>query len=83
MPLLQTVHPLSWNLVLNTFGLWEGQTDEDEIGIKYDILDEILYRIDNGLSLADLNSDDIKVVKDMIEKTRHKNSMPPVFTINS
>ena len=64
-------------------GLWEGQTDEDEIGIKYDILDEILYRIDHGLSLADLNNDDIKVVKTMIEKARHKNSMPPVFTINS
>jgi len=64
-------------------GLWEGQTDEDEIGIKYDILDEILYRIDNGLSLADLNNDDIKMVKTMIEKARHKNLMPPVFIINS
>lgn len=64
-------------------GLWEGQTDEDEIGIKYDILDEILYRMDNGLSLADLNNDHIKRVKDMIEKGRHKLSMPPVFTTNS
>lgn len=64
-------------------GLWEGQTDEDEIGIKYDILDEILYRIDNGLSMVDLNTDIIKLVKDMIEKARHKNSLPPVFTINS
>ena len=64
-------------------GLWEGQTDEDEIGIKYDILDEILYRMDNGLSLADLNNDHIKKVKDMMEKARHKLAMPPVFTINS
>lgn len=64
-------------------GLWEGQTDEDEIGIKYDRLDEILYRIDNGLSITDLNNDDIKMVKDMMEKARHKLSMPPVFTIKS
>ena len=64
-------------------GLWDGQTDEDEIGIKYDKLDEILYRIDNQLSLAGLNEDDIELVKGLIEKGRHKNSMPPVFTIKS
>jgi len=64
-------------------GLYEGQKDEDEIGIKYDNLDEILYRIDNQLSLEGLDNDDIELVKGMIEKARHKNSMPPVFTINS
>ncbi|PMP94177.1 MAG: NAD(+) synthetase, partial [Thermodesulfobacterium geofontis] len=28
-----------------TAGLWEGQTDEDELGITYDLLDRILYKL--------------------------------------
>ena len=26
-----------------TAGLWAGQTDEEELGIKYELLDQILY----------------------------------------
>lgn len=64
-------------------GLWEGQTDEDEIGLTYDLLDEIIYRLDNNLDLNDLNREDIKCVKDMMKAAKHKNNTPPTFEINT
>jgi len=45
-------------------GLWEGQTDEGEIGLTYDVLDEIIFRIDNKLDLDDLNENNVKMVKE-------------------
>lgn len=64
-------------------GLWEGQTDEDEIGLIYNILDEIIFRIDNNLELSDLNQDDVKKVKDMMKAAHHKITMPPIFRIKN
>jgi NAD+ synthase len=64
-------------------GLWEGQTDEDEIGIKYEVLDEIVYRIDNKLALTDLNQDHVKKVKSMMKSAHHKHIMPPTFRIKN
>jgi len=63
-------------------GLWEGQTDEGEIGITYDVLDEIIFRIDNNLDLDDLNKDDVNRVKGMMKSAQHKNEMPPFFRID-
>jgi NAD+ synthase len=62
-------------------GLWLGQTDEDEIGLTYEILDEIIFRIDYNLTLDDLNQNDILKVKKMIRSAYHKNEMPPSFKI--
>jgi len=62
-------------------GLWEGQTDEGEIGLTYDVLDEIIYRIDNDLDLDDLKKEDVEKVKKMMESARHKLTMPPCFEI--
>jgi len=62
-------------------GLWEGQTDEGEIGITYDEIDEILYRIDHNLSLSGLNQENVEKVKKMIKVAAHKNKMPPIFQI--
>ncbi len=62
-------------------GLWEGQTDEGEIGLSYDKLDEIIYRIDSNLKLDDLNKDDIDKVKNMVKSAQHKLKMPPVFKV--
>lgn len=62
-------------------GLWEGQTDEGEIGLSYDKLDEIIYRIDSNLKLDDLNKDDIDKVKNMMKSAQHKLKMPPVFKV--
>ena len=63
-------------------GLWEGQTDEGEIGLIYDVLDEIIYRIDNNLDFEGLNKEDIDKVKRMMELARHKLIIPPCFEIN-
>lgn len=62
-------------------GLWEGQTDEGEIGMKYDLLDEIIYRIDYNLDLNDLNRSDIEKVKEMMRSSQHKLKMPPIYKI--
>ncbi|MFX0028764.1 MAG: NAD+ synthase [Candidatus Hermodarchaeota archaeon] len=62
-------------------GLWEGQTDEGEIGITYNLLDEILYRIDYKLDLTDFKEEDIEKVKNMMNSARHKLEMPPIYKI--
>lgn len=62
-------------------GLWDGQTDEAEIGMYYDELDELLYRLDHSLALEDLDPDKVQKVKEMIKKAEHKNNMPPMFEI--
>ncbi len=62
-------------------GLWKGQTDEDEIGMTYDLLDEIIYRLDYNLDLKDLNQVEIKRIKNMMEAAKHKNNSPPTFEI--
>ncbi|MFO7796675.1 MAG: NAD+ synthase [Promethearchaeati archaeon] len=62
-------------------GLWRGQTDEDEIGMTYDTLDEIIYRMDYGLTMDNLNSKKVEKVKKMIQSTQHKRERPSVFKI--
>ena len=53
-------------------GLWEGQTDEVELGISYDDLDTYLL---GGYVPADVK----KRIKRMHESARHKRSMPSIF----
>jgi NAD+ synthase len=62
-------------------GLWVGQTDEGEIGMKYDLIDEIIYRIDYNLTFDGLNKDDVEKVKKMMKKSEHKLKMPPMYQI--
>ncbi len=69
-----------------TAGLWVGQTDESEIGMKYRDLDRILFRlVEKGLSVKETAADldiDIEAVEKihrrilMNEHTRH----PPTIT---
>lgn len=62
-------------------GLWKGQTDEDEIGISYDDLDEIIFRIDNNLELDDFEKAKVKKVEKMMKISKHKKNMPPRYKI--
>ncbi len=61
-----------------TAGLWKGQTDEEELGIKYELLDRILYGIEqfmDDISISNaigVNADTVKLVRGMVEKTKHK-----------
>lgn len=71
-------------------GLWENQTDEDEIGMSYELLDQILYlytekementEIANKLNIS---VDDVNMIITKIKRSEHKNKVPesPLKTI--
>jgi NAD+ synthase len=61
-------------------GLWENQTDEAEIGISYEDLDNILKGIEEN-NLAILDKEKIKAVKDKITKSEHKRKLPKIFKL--
>ncbi len=63
-------------------GLWDGQTTEGEIGIPYDIIDEIVFRIDNNLDLKDISKDHVEKVKKMMKIGEHKSKLIPIFKIS-
>jgi NAD+ synthase len=62
-------------------GLWPGQTDEGEIGLKYDTIDEILYRIDNNMDFKGLDKEKVQKVKNLMLKAAHKLNKPPTYQI--
>ena len=64
-------------------GLWDNQTDEDEIGMSYDLLDRILYLCTeknmNNAEIArklDISADDVDMIINKIIRSRHKSSVP-------
>lgn len=68
-----------------TAGLWPGQTDEEELGIKYELLDEILYLMtekgfkeDEVALKLKIELDGVVKVKLMMLAAEHKLQMPPM-----
>lgn len=69
-----------------TAGLWTGQTDEEELGIRYDVLDPILYGLFD-LKMApeevaedvNVSIDVIKKVMNMVKKSEHKRCNIPTI----
>ncbi|NJE08221.1 NAD+ synthase [Thermococcus sp. M39] len=66
-----------------TAGLWIGQTDEDELGISYKLLDEILYRLvdlkmpkEKIAEELGIPLEKVKHVENLIKKTEHKRRLP-------
>lgn len=59
-------------------GLWEGQTDESEIGITYDELDRALEALASG-SAPDVPVDVLDRVRDMVARSEHKRTPVPEF----
>lgn len=53
-------------------GLWEGQSDEEEMGITYEMIDRYLQ----GESIPEK---DEKVIEKLHTQTEHKRKMPPEF----
>ncbi len=71
-------------------GLWKGQTDEAEMGITYELLDQILYgTFDLGLSLGELkeqvqvNDATFAMVMERVKNSEHKRNMPPIVDISA
>lgn len=60
-------------------GLWEGQTDEDEIGISYDDLDRTLMAMDSG-DTSEIEEDLLARVSQKIASSAHKRAAVPAFT---
>lgn len=65
-------------------GLYRGQTDREELGFGYGEVDPVLGLIvDEGLGPAEaaertgLSVDDVEVVLEMVESSRHKRMAPP------
>jgi len=59
-------------------GLWPGQTDEEELGMTYQELDQALRAIENG-EPSDIPAPTLQKVRQMIARSAHKRSTPPVF----
>ncbi|WP_456419944.1 NAD+ synthase [Methanocaldococcus infernus] len=63
-------------------GLWEGQTDEGELGVSYEILDKILKLYEEGKKEEEIAKElsvDLQIVKrifDLIKKNEHKRKLP-------
>jgi len=59
-------------------GLWEGQTDEAEIGMGYNVLDKILLALESG-DLSGCVPDLVERVKRMMAASQHKRDAIPMF----
>jgi NAD+ synthase len=63
-----------------TAGLWPGQTDEGEMGITYNELDDILERIDKKKAQVQVKVK-FKKVKAMMKRSEHKREGPRICYI--
>lgn len=64
-----------------TAGLWPGQTDEDELGITYDLLDGALAAILAGKT-DHIAPNVLARVKGLIASSEHKRNPPPLFPVD-
>jgi NAD+ synthase len=74
---------------LPTAGLWEGQTDEDELGMTYAEIDRILYAlVDDRESRAQViargfKKENVDAILARIKASEFKRQMPPIAKIAS
>jgi NAD+ synthase len=71
-----------------TADLWEGQSDEEELGLTYDRLDSLLYHLvderrnDEELRALGFESDFIDRVKGLIQKNQFKRRPPLIAKVS-
>ena len=58
-------------------GLWDGQTDEDEMGISYKDLDNVLFRLDSMgdakiSEITGVSLEKVSEIREKVRKTVHK-----------
>lgn len=68
-----------------TAGLWHGQTDEQELGITYELLDKILYLLEDEELQPDQVADQLYIpekevlrIKSLMKFAEHKLVPPPI-----
>ena len=52
-------------------GLWSNQTDEEEMGITYDVIDDFLEG-------KDISENDRIIIENLHQRSKHKRVMPPI-----
>lgn len=64
-------------------GLWNNQTDEDEIGMTYELLDQILYlSVEEGedskniAEKVDIQVDEVDMIINKVKRNEHKSKLP-------
>lgn len=68
-------------------GLWPGQTDEEELGLKYEVLDLVLLGVERGMKEEEIARElgiDVSVVRNVVERihrTEHKRRPPPILRV--
>ncbi|MDD4308830.1 MAG: NAD+ synthase [Candidatus Cloacimonetes bacterium] len=62
-----------------TADLWEGQSDEEELGISYSDLDEILVHLTETFVQPDYPLETLNKVRQLIAGSEFKRNMPPVL----
>ena len=54
-----------------TAGLWEGQTDEQELGFSYEVADQVLVQlIDERKTAVEIGGEDLELVKKVIQRVK-------------
>ncbi len=61
--------------------LWEGQTDEKELGISYLQLDLVLHSSNKNFFSIGTNIKEVITVNQLIKESKHKKQQPPIFYI--
>jgi NAD+ synthase len=70
-------------------GLWSGQTDEKELGLSFETMDEILFQlVDQRKSKKDViaagfKKEDVEKIIHMIKNSQFKRKLPPIAKISS
>ena len=72
-----------------TAGLWEGQTDEEELGMTYNILDKLLYLyLEEEYSMPDIAKEleipesEVERIINMVNNASHKRNKIPILSKN-
>jgi NAD+ synthase len=72
-----------------TAGFWSGQSDEEELGVKYDILDLILLGFERGMPDEDIsraldkNLDLVRLIRARVEANGHKRHIPTILRLRN
>jgi NAD+ synthase len=69
-------------------GLWPGQTDEGELGITYELLDQVLYGMERGMKASGIARDLqvevglVEMVLNRVRSTEHKRRLPLILRLS-
>ncbi len=70
-------------------GLWEGQTDESELGYSYEEIDKVLKGIENLESTEEIaeknqiDKDNVKEIEKMVKNSAHKRKIPTIIKLRN